>query len=487
MSIFLLESRGKTYKNFKEDGHPNLLHCPFHDEGDNVLKDYMFDQKKFVSSQHDGEMLNHFSHQHPLILIDKQTSVGEKLVSLHDPMKRVQLLCDGCVKPIMAIPFYICYQHTDEQCCFVLHEWCAKLPAKIEEYDGHPQHTLFLLSKIPGEFFGVLKCAICFFPSNGFAYGCTICKYYVDINCAFIPKEITHDSHTDHILSKVNPSAKLIKKFCNACKYTMDPEFGFHCRSCDFYIHVECALFLPKIIKHKCDKHPLSLRYEPVENQLGEYFCEYERNGERGRKPGAKRSYGLLGIAKRSFCRKTDEIALGRYAPRRVRIPGDARGEQMKISGLQIPRGSLQRSLKQVLIAVLRTELRLERHRPRSSSKCDKEVPAAVGQNLSTAVRRTVYVYDGVNDLNHVMMPVDYVSPVEEVLYMYEPVNFGLAVEIQLQASRVPAGCHNSHQSRLPSLRLQVPAALLVPRHPDAIQIALLLLLCHGILLFLLH
>ncbi|KAD5802699.1 hypothetical protein E3N88_14059 [Mikania micrantha] len=75
-------------------------------------------------------------------------------------------------------------------------------------------------------------------------------------------------------------------------------------------------------------------------------------------------------------------------------------------------------------------ELIFERHRPRSSSECDKEVPAAVGQNLSTAVRRTVYVYDGVNDLNHVMMSVDYVSPVEEVLYMYDPVNFGLAVEV---------------------------------------------------------
>ncbi|KAL8257594.1 hypothetical protein R6Q59_029635 [Mikania micrantha] len=229
---YVCNRRGKTSKNFKEDEHPNLLHCPFHNEGDNLLKHYMFDQKKFISSQHDGEMLNHFSHQHPLILTDKQTSVGEKLVSIHDPMKRVQLLCDGCVKPIMTVPFYICFQYADEKCCFVLHEWCAKLPIKIEEYDGHPQHTLFLLSKIP---------------------------------------EITHDSH---ILSKVNPSAKLIKRFCNVCEYTLDEEFGFHCPSCDFYIHVECALFLPKIIKHKCDKHPLSLRYEPVENQLGEYFCE---------------------------------------------------------------------------------------------------------------------------------------------------------------------------------------------------------------------
>ncbi|KAD2805012.1 hypothetical protein E3N88_38389 [Mikania micrantha] len=145
MSAIMSGSRGKTSKNFKEDEHPNLLHCPFHNEGDNVLKHYMFDQKKFISSQHDGETLNHFSHQHPLILFDKQPSVGEKLVSLHDPMKRVQLLCDGCVKPIMTIPFYICFQCADEQCCFVLHEWCAKLPMEIEEYDGHPQHTLFLL------------------------------------------------------------------------------------------------------------------------------------------------------------------------------------------------------------------------------------------------------------------------------------------------------------------------------------------------------
>ncbi|KAD4586245.1 hypothetical protein E3N88_23846 [Mikania micrantha] len=30
-------------------------------------------------------------------------------------------------------------------------------------------------------------------------------------------------------------------------------------------------------------------------------------------------------------------------------------------------------------------------HRPRSRRKCDIEVPAAVGQDLSTAVRRTVY------------------------------------------------------------------------------------------------
>ncbi|GKE32504.1 zinc finger, PHD-type containing protein [Tanacetum coccineum] len=41
-----------------------------------------------------------------------------------------------------------------------------------------------------------------------------------------------------------------------------------------FYLHIGCALLLPRMIIHKFNKHPLTLRYEPVENHLSEYFCE---------------------------------------------------------------------------------------------------------------------------------------------------------------------------------------------------------------------
>ncbi|KAJ0861507.1 putative chromatin regulator PHD family [Helianthus annuus] len=273
MSIFQTASLGKTYKNFKEDEHPNLLHCPFQDEGDNLLKRYMSNQHELIgdSKQDEGEMLTHASHQHPLVLFDKQTPAG---VSLHDPMKRIQLLCDGCVKPIMTVPFYVCCQYDDKQCCFVLHEWCAKLPPQVQEYVGHPEHTLFLLPKIPSKFFGVFECAVCELPSNGFSYGCTICDFYVDINCAFIPKEITHDAHPNHLLSIVKP---LANEDCKACRYPVrwrNRNLVFHCPSCNFYVHVECALLLPRVIKHKFDKHPLNLRYEPAENHISEYFCE---------------------------------------------------------------------------------------------------------------------------------------------------------------------------------------------------------------------
>ncbi|XP_076904855.1 uncharacterized protein LOC143560438 [Bidens hawaiensis] len=49
---------------------------------------------------------------------------------------------------------------------------------------------------------------------------------------------------------------------------------GFHCPACDFYLHTMCALLLPGKIRHKYDKHSLSLRYYPAENHSSEYFCE---------------------------------------------------------------------------------------------------------------------------------------------------------------------------------------------------------------------
>ncbi|KAL8242812.1 hypothetical protein R6Q59_013114 [Mikania micrantha] len=274
MSIFQKAGTGKIDKNFKDDEHPNLLHCPFHDEGDNLLKRHMSNQIEFTGKQHEADTINHSVHHHPLILFNKQTPDSKKMVSLHNPMKRIQLLCDGCVKPILTEPFYICNQQADEHCCFILHEWCAKLPLKVQNYMGHPKHTLFLLPKVPSKFFSVFTCAICDLPSNGFAYGCMMCEFYIDINCAFIPEKITHDAHPGHLLYRVDPSITRVYAICNACIGNMSDRWGFRCPSCDFNIHVGCALLLYRVIKHKCDKHPLSLRYEPVESHISDYFCE---------------------------------------------------------------------------------------------------------------------------------------------------------------------------------------------------------------------
>ncbi|KAD4385507.1 hypothetical protein E3N88_25675 [Mikania micrantha] len=74
------------------------------------------------------------------------------------------------------------------------------------------------------------------------------------------------------------------------------------------------------------------------------------------------------------------------------------------------------------------------RHRPRSRRKCVMKVPAAVGYNMRTAVKGAAYAYDGLNDLNHVMMyvkksctgrleayPEDYPGIIWHKLAMYKP------------------------------------------------------------------
>lgn len=45
-----------------------------------------------------------------------------------------QILCDGCVQPILTDPFYCCVH-----CDFYLHRFCAMLPLKMQ-HPSHPEH-----------------------------------------------------------------------------------------------------------------------------------------------------------------------------------------------------------------------------------------------------------------------------------------------------------------------------------------------------------
>ncbi|KAL8261570.1 hypothetical protein R6Q59_025619 [Mikania micrantha] len=268
MSYLTYARPGKTYKNFKDDDHPNLIRCPYPDESSNLLMHHFINKGKLpIKGKIDGDM---FSHEHPLVHFDTQTSLFNKTVSLHDPVNRVQLLCNGCVRPIADIPFYKCLQHS---CDFVLHEWCTRLPSEIQDHHDHPEHTLVLMQKAP-TYLGVFWCEICLLPCNGFAYGCKQCEYYVDVNCGFIPDVITHEAHPNHLLQRFKPLAHEFSKKCEACYTSSEDIIGYYCHPCDFFLHNYCALLLPGTIRHRYDKHPLNLRYQPAENHASEYFCE---------------------------------------------------------------------------------------------------------------------------------------------------------------------------------------------------------------------
>ncbi|KAF5756934.1 putative chromatin regulator PHD family [Helianthus annuus] len=219
------------------------------------------------------------------VVISQSPPSRIKSISYHDPMKRIQLLCDGCVRPITSGPIYVCAieEEEEEHCNFVLHEWCSRLPAELIDHPAHQHHTLILCSKALGEFFGVFDCDICSLPCNGFVYCCTECvDFIIDVECAFLPKEITHTSHPNHLLSRVYQTRYL----CRICEYSESGNyFSFSCHTCnDFHLHAKCALLIPETTVHKCDKHPMKPSYFPIENHMSDYFCEVcerELNPER--------------------------------------------------------------------------------------------------------------------------------------------------------------------------------------------------------------
>ncbi|PWA46547.1 zinc finger, PHD-type, DC1, C1-like protein [Artemisia annua] len=267
---------GKTIKNYNDADHPNLLNLPFPDQTYSILQHWFSKESGSTTAETSERNLKHISHQHVLSLVGTHSNDGKgatsssaSSLSCHNPMKRIELLCNGCVRPIMDVPFYKC--SSEDQCCdFVLHEWCTRLPVELLNYPGH-KHTLSFLPKASKNIFGIFYCEICYLPCNGFAYGCTKCKYYIDVNCVFIPEEITHEAHPDHILSRCKG---IMRKPCVAEGRYSESKICFSCESCEFYLHSECALFLPRIINHKLDKHPMKLTYGPVENHKSEYFCE---------------------------------------------------------------------------------------------------------------------------------------------------------------------------------------------------------------------
>ncbi|KAL7586814.1 hypothetical protein Lser_V15G38606 [Lactuca serriola] len=276
---------GRTNKNYKDVDYPNLVHLPFPDETYSIPK-HLFFQETRTSNHKVNDYLTHMSHKHPLALVNVdqtqsksngQTSSSNSLllsIKCHDPIKKIQLLCNGCLRPIMStMPFYRC---TDQSCNrFALHEWCTRLPLERENHSAHPQHTLYLIySKDLPFFFGVFRCAICDLPCNGFAYGCDQCKYYVDVACGLIPKQITHKAHPNHLLS-IAP-VEFTDTSCLIClKVKEGSKLSFYCNTCNIYIHSKCALLLTETIRHKYDKkHPMHLSYFPIENHKSEYFCE---------------------------------------------------------------------------------------------------------------------------------------------------------------------------------------------------------------------
>ncbi|GJU77402.1 zinc finger, PHD-type containing protein [Tanacetum coccineum] len=265
-------------KNYEDSDYPDLIHLPFADESYSIQKHLFSQLVEHETFGPDEGNVKHNFHPHPLILVRTKsnditstpTSSKTNVLSCHNPMKKVQLLCNACVRPITSAPFYKC---VNDDCNFVLHEWCTQLPTQVEKYPGHPKHTLILHSNAPNMFLSVFECDVCWLKCNGFVYSCVQCDYHIDVTCSFIPQYITHEAHKDHLLS--SSFKREHGRTCHMCGNHISPhECSFACQPCGVGVHVGCALLLPAEIRHKYDKHPMRLNYLPIENHKSDYFCE---------------------------------------------------------------------------------------------------------------------------------------------------------------------------------------------------------------------
>ncbi|CAA7024507.1 unnamed protein product [Microthlaspi erraticum] len=193
-------------------------------------------------------IIRHFSHEHHLLRLDENTHRD------YDENRQ----CQACITPIYFGRFYSCVQ-----CEFVLHETCANLSRKLY----HPTHPhLFTLALIGGTENVVNFKNLCFtcgrLVTAGFFYECRKeeCKFKLHVHCATISEPLVREIHAHPLFLTSKPEER---RECCLCyelnnKYTTDT---FNCIECDrFSMCFRCAA-IPEKVRHKHDKHILTLSY----------------------------------------------------------------------------------------------------------------------------------------------------------------------------------------------------------------------------------
>ncbi|GLT32920.1 hypothetical protein SLA2020_075500 [Shorea laevis] len=197
--------------------------------------------------------LNHFSHPHPLVLMEDQE------------MDKISIIyyCSACQERVDGSS-YNCLE-----CDFCLHKSCAELPREIN-HPFHPSHPLILYEKSQYVQYGRFVCNSCRKEKGKeFVYHCSACEFDLDIRCALIPyliigdfSKLEHFSHQHSLFFIQNHYIDPQYQSCFACEGPISGPICF-CFDCNFFLHKKC-FDLPLEIKHLSHhKHPLTLLANP--------------------------------------------------------------------------------------------------------------------------------------------------------------------------------------------------------------------------------
>ncbi|XP_023742415.1 uncharacterized protein LOC111890541 isoform X2 [Lactuca sativa] len=248
-----IQRDGPSTSTVDEDEN-GLLHFPMLDEFTDPLK--LLHSEKLTQDDDDEKTEHqHWSHEHPLILhVQPQPN---SMSDCSDPIE----VCHGCVQPL-SLPYYSC----KDGCSFALHKYCAELPLKLQ-HPLHPDHSLVLINTWGHEKHN--ECNGCYSDGNTFLYRCETCKFYLDVNCAFLPRTIKHKSHKHPLIQVIDP-----RPLCNACDMWSEG-ISYACKACSFILGMHCAMRSPYSLGHRyCKGHEIPLTYPPVMDHPEDFFCD---------------------------------------------------------------------------------------------------------------------------------------------------------------------------------------------------------------------
>ncbi|TYH68016.1 hypothetical protein ES332_D06G229500v1 [Gossypium tomentosum] len=196
-----------------------------------------------VNEAGEATKIEHFSHQHCLVLADKME-------------EEIDRKCDGCMLSISPL-FYYCLE-----CPFFLHKTCVELP-RIKQHWFRQSNAIL-------NFKGFLECNFCCRPCSGFFYNfgeylrmCLMCAKIADI--------IECEGHQHFLFFDFK-----CKEKCNGCGIRCW-HGAFKCGKCRFVLDFAC-LALPHLAFHKIDEHMLNLTYDDDKEQSYCDVCEQERD-----------------------------------------------------------------------------------------------------------------------------------------------------------------------------------------------------------------
>ncbi|GFY99824.1 hypothetical protein Acr_13g0012240 [Actinidia rufa] len=167
------------------------------------------------------QVLCHFSHQHPL-----------ELLNFH-PQSMQKTTCSCCKREASGW-LYHC-----TKCTYSLHKPCSKLPRTLTHMVDE-NHQLTLLSS-PAYPEGSFVCNACGSNGTGFCYHCKECQIDLHTICSFMPSKIDHSAH-DHTLNLCFSPPYDKKTFdCDICLGSGSDHWLYRCDSCEFDAHMKCA------------------------------------------------------------------------------------------------------------------------------------------------------------------------------------------------------------------------------------------------------